>query len=248
MKVGRPVKLTGHSVDVKQFENINTKEVAYFLGFLWADGSIYHRGYQYRIEIEIAKSDGVVLSELLSSIGHWNVQTRRRKVSKQPSMKFSCNNRFLYQFLYDTDYGYKSTKPPSKILDKIPTDVHHYFWRGYLDGDGCIYLTKKLGRVNGIRVNFWGTYRQDWTALRTLCASMNINVALYKYDRIIRGKHQRSSTIYILGSDGRKKLLDYIFQGEPIGLTRKMMKYQCFRDGQPQPASEDSVPDAPPPM
>lgn len=239
MKIGRPLKLTGHTIDVKQFENITTNEVAYVLGFLWADGSIYHKDYQYRIEIEIAKSDADVLYNTFFCLGKWNIQTRRRKRAKQASVKFGCNNRFLYQFLRDMEYDNKSVKSPTKILSRIPTKLHHYFWRGYLDGDGCIYLTKKNGRVNGIRVNFWGTYQQDWTDLRLLCTSLGVNVTTYKYDRIVRGKHQKSSSLYILGKDGRKTFLNYIFQGEPIGLTRKMLKYHLFRDGQPAPISVD---------
>jgi len=46
------------------------------------------------------------------------------------------------ELLVDNDYKLKSYNSADKILSKIPNSLHHYFFRGLIDGDGCFYLNK----------------------------------------------------------------------------------------------------------
>lgn len=232
-KRGRPIKISGFSIDPNQFYVVDKKETAYFLGFLWADGSVRKSGYSNRVEIEIKEPDAISVKNHFMKLGKWNMQIRKRsqKVSKYNSVKFCCNNRPLTDHLIKFDYKTKSTSSPTKILSTIPEKLKNYFWRGYLDGDGCIYLTKNRNskKINGLRINFWGTHNQDWSDLIELCNKMKCPYTIYKYKRKTKlGKIHKSSTLYINNPESRKLFLDYIYSGEKIGLKRKRSKYESY--------------------
>jgi len=83
----------------------------------------------------------VQLLDIFNSTGKWRYYNISRNQWK-PILSAVVNNRLLYEFLVDNDYKLKSYNSADKILSKIPNSLHHYFFRGLIDGDGCFYLNK----------------------------------------------------------------------------------------------------------
>lgn len=137
---------TNQSINVNKFLNIESKEIAYFLGYFWADGYIHHyisNGIKsWRIAMEIVTTDAKTIIDIMMSIGKWSKQVRQRKHWKETTT-FVTNNEYLYKFLEDNDYKSKSMSEPSKILKLIPKELQPYFWKGLIDGDGSLNVTEK---------------------------------------------------------------------------------------------------------
>ena len=87
------------NVNVNQFLNINTKELSYFLGFLWADGWINEINSNKNVAIKINKDDADVLLKPFSKLGKWNVHTYKTKW--KDSTTIITNNHAIYDFLYE---------------------------------------------------------------------------------------------------------------------------------------------------
>lgn len=213
-------KWTGFRVPHESIMNPSTKEVAYFLGFLWADGFLVTTSGHREVGIEIISSDAIHLLPILTSLGSWRIRERHRKrngVSCKPITSFLTSNRFLVDYLISKGYQSKSSGSPDAILDTIPVDLRHYFWRGLFDGDGNLYVPDTASKI---RLTFGGPFDQDWHALEILFASLGIKWCISRR----KLKQSRCSSIHVWRRHDLISFLDYIYQGEPMGFPRKLFK------------------------
>ena len=126
------------NVNIEQFLDVQTKEVAYILGYWWADAYILlKRG---EIRFEIAADDMNTIKQVMDSLGKWVYSSRKRKENTVTVTTAVTSNRKLCQLLEKYDYCDKSRVSADKIISKIPLELRHYFFRGLVDGDGCIYV------------------------------------------------------------------------------------------------------------
>ena len=185
------------AVNVDKFFNITDPEVVYFLGFFWADGNIINyisKDIEYnQIRLEINTDDAVDIMPIIKRIGDWSMRTRKRKNWKEQTI-ISTNNRPLFKFLKDNDYGIKSCTSPTKILNKIPPDARVYFWRGFFDGDGCISFSTTYRYIS-----FCGSYVQNWSDLKKVLRFLKIQYGVYKS---IEKSGNRCSKVTIQNKDG----------------------------------------------
>jgi hypothetical protein len=201
------------NVNIEQFISIKKPEIAYLLGFLWADGYITRN----EIRLEIVKKDMTDIKKVLDSIGTWTYSDRQRK-NWQVVTRATTSNKKLMLFLKENDYDKKSYVSADKILSKIPDELKHYWFRGLIDGDGNIYPPKK-------RISISGSYDQNWFFIIDLCSMMDANCNIYKIDKI-----NKSSVIEINGTNGCK-FGEFIYSGLIFGLSRKYKKYLEMKNG-----------------
>jgi hypothetical protein len=201
-------------VNIEHFLNIDKPEVAYLLGFLWADGYVVRN----EVRLEIVKTDMDNIKHILDSIGTWIYSDRQRKNWKMVSRAITSNKR-LVEFLKDHDYGAKSKVSADKILTKIPNELKHYFFRGLVDGDGCI-------ETNRIRSSISGTFEQDWTYIYQLCHELDIIPKNYRY----KNKELHSHSVIDFNGVNAIKFCDYIYSDKLFGLTRKYNSYLKMKE------------------
>lgn len=236
LKLKLPVELKNSLQSIKPekcninpnlFLNITTKEIAYLLGLIWADGFLNpsKNGRNSNLGFVMVKEDIEIIKPMLDSIGKWNYYERKQPVDTwKPSINVITNNKRILNFLIEHDYGIKSQASADKILSKIPDNLKHYFFRGLIDGDGCFYhyIPKKGSTLRQFALT--STYEQDWSYFEKLCESLDIK---YKIKRTTNNKSS-SSVIRITNKDGIKRLGNYIytnFDSDNIGLIRKNLKY-----------------------
>lgn len=202
------------------FTNIQTAEVAYLLGFIYADGCIDKESSgKVRITMTIVATDFLEIYSTIKKTGNWNVSNINIK-NRKPAMKMNINNRNLWQFLSDNDYEIKSGASADKILSKIPDHLKHYWWRGYFDGDGWFNYKKNYKYSFG----FSACYEQNWGFVKNLLEKLNIK---YSYNKRIK-KSGKDSSINVYSIDGVIKFGNYIYKNyheDKIGLTRKYIKW-----------------------
>lgn len=227
-KNGREKHPSMQKINPEQFWNITTKEVAYFLGYLWADGYINYRKNKtcnnYKIALEIKSIDAVDILPIFNFLGVWAISTRKRKNTWEETTTISTNSKDLYIFLKDNNYNIKSIAEPTLILEKIPKHLRAYWWRGYFDGDGSISFGSYPARWKAI--GFSAVLDCEWIEVKSLLSELNITkYNINKYVHKI--KNHTSSKFTIQNKKEIIKFINFLLKSE-IGLYRKTKKLNDF--------------------
>lgn len=216
-------------VNVEHFKDIKTKEIAYFLGYFWADGYVNKKksnNHNRAISLNIAKEDADAIKPILDSIGDWNYYHVDKRTEKHKDMTYisTCNYR-ISDFLTEHDFTEKSSVSADKIISKIPIELRPLFFRGLIDGDGYVRFDPKYySRL----ITITSTIEQDWSYMEDVMKSLNIKYAIYKHT----GKKGAYSIISVNGDNALKfgNYLYHSYEEDKIGLPRKYLKYKEMID------------------
>lgn len=195
-----------------RFEDKMTKELAYFLGFFWADGA--NNGTS--LVIEIVREDGEVLRDTFKEVFPFSESFRERD-NRKPQMTFRVNDPKVGNLLKSLGKYPKSVENHEKIYNYInDKDLWIYFLRGLIDGDGNFYINEKekYGQFT-----LASSFNQDWTFL--LQNLKDFNPKITQTSR----KNGDSSVLRITGRENIVNFINYLKYPEcSIGLTRKQKK------------------------
>lgn len=130
------------------FELINTPNKAYLLGFITADGAITGK-CNSSCSIEIHEKDVELILFAQKEISPEATITNCYYKEKR-NKKISFNSKKLCQDL--EKYGIVPNK--SKIIKRVPIELIPqnllcYYFRGLIDGDGCIHKDGKISIYSG---------------------------------------------------------------------------------------------------
>lgn len=137
---GNSKRLKMHTLDVNYFNNIDTANKAYVLGFIYADGCNTRKGLQ----IGLHEKDKEVLDFIKSELKISNSLRHIKPYKENWSYKWELTTCSIELSNALTNVGC----PPAKSLilkfpDFISDDLIPHFIRGYFDGDGSISLCNK---------------------------------------------------------------------------------------------------------
>lgn len=190
-----------------------TKELAYWLGFFWADGTVSEDG---SIVIEIIREDGEQLKPLFDSIFPFSINYRERQ-GRRPQMSFRACNKKVKELLNSLGKYPKSFESHEKIFSYLNNDeLRIYFLRGLIDGDGNFYInSSKYYAQFTIASNF----NQDWSFLLDYLKEFHPHIC--QSDK----KSGKSSVLRVTGEANLLKLIDFLhYKNTSIGLQRKANK------------------------
>lgn len=203
-------------LDLKNPANI------YLLGLFWADGYL-SKGKSFSIELTLKDFDDLKHLFLVGKLT-FRQRTQNEKNFGNPLGCCRINDRQICSFLKENDFQIKSKTSPDKLLSLIDENLHHYFYRGYFDGDGCLYIKTRN------ELAFWSSIDQDWNFILSLYKKLDIQTyKILKYSRK-NGTH-KSSCLVVRQAKLIKKFCDYIYSErnlDKLGLTRKYEKYLSF--------------------
>ena len=203
------------------FENIDSADKAYWLGFLYADGYISKNG---EIRINLMKEDEQHLYKFLAAIDAINntIKYSRKLTETKIYEQAYCNLRDIKMVNDLADKGCVNNK--SLILkfpyNKLRSDLYSHFIRGYIDGDGSInYTCFGNAKTPNYRLSIAGT-EDMLTAIKNILNKNNLALE----DR---------KTFYCLTICGNKQLegiFNYVYQDsyDAIELSRKRQIYNNF--------------------
>lgn len=195
------------------------KETAYCLGFIWADGYLWSKPskHQYKVMIEIIKTDYDILLPIFL-LYHKGGTTYRHRPNRQPQGRFEFSHKKHFEQLVQWGYLSKSIQSPS--LNHIPKNVLHYWWRGYIDGDGCYYKHS----TNSLKqFTIGSSYEQDWSTTQDWLRLLHVK---YSVSRRIHS-NSKSSIIRVCSKKGITSIFEYVYPNrifDGIGLRRKYDK------------------------
>lgn len=198
---------TNKQLNENYFQEIDSIEKAYYLGFIFADGNIYKPkkgSHSWKLSIEIHEKDKEILESF--TIGN--------KINYNPKHNsvYMCiiSNKICTDLM---KYNITPNKSLTCIFPIIPQQFISHFIRGYFDGDGCISLNKSN---NGKRVIIVGTE----LFLKDILYHSNIKGTVKKHG---------TANIFELRIYKKKDITDfsdYIYQNHNnILLKRKFSKF-----------------------
>lgn len=202
-----------YNVDESYFEEIDSENKAYWLGFIAADGCIVNGS----LEIGLAAKDKEHLVKFLKDLK----SDARIRLGSKNIYKISISRLKLVNDL--TSHGITERKSLTlKPLIGIPESLYHHYIRGYFDGDGCISksLDKKYNRLI-FGINILGTIDflsdiHSWIKARIPTKSKIFS--RYNYYGVTYG-----------GNKTALKIMDLLYQDATIFLDRKHQRYLELR-------------------
>ena len=199
-------------INERIFQNIDTEEKAYWLGFLYADGFI-SKGSRNDIELSLCLNDVCHLEKFKEFIGFDG-----KLIIDEYRCRISFKNKNMKKDLID-----KGCTPQKSLTIKfpsynvVPKKLIRHFIRGYFDGDGSISCTDKTHSLCVL-----GTLNM----MEHICYESGIPRKIYI------SKSPNNSTYRILLDDKRDSLifLHYLYDDCEIYLDRKYNKYKLLID------------------
>lgn len=198
---------------LKIFETIDTEEKAYWLGFLYADGSVGSK--DNRIELGLAEKDLKQIEKFRDFIGVMN------KISYRPQTK---SYRYSFKSIpCKVDLIKQGCVPKKSLILKFPTEEQvpknliRHFIRGYFDGDGWFTNTEECFQVGII-----GT--EDF--IKGFLDSIEIQ---NKNNKIFDVHRENGAKRYVFGAyQDVLNFLNWIYKDSNVYLDRKYKHYLDF--------------------
>ncbi len=132
-----------------------TPQMAYVLGFIYADGTVEDCRLSSRAcYVGFTNTDKNLLLKIRTLLeSNHHIETRKSGPRIIKGKEFFCKdcytlrigNKIMYQDLIDL--GLCPRKSLVIEVPNIPGDLFKYFLRGYFDGDGCIHVEKNKLRL-----------------------------------------------------------------------------------------------------
>lgn len=198
---------------LKIFETIDTEEKAYWLGFLYADGSVGSK--EHKIELGLAEQDLKQIEKFRDFIGIMNKISYR---STTKSYRYSFRSESCKEDLI------KQGCVPKKSLilnfpteNQVPKNLIRHFIRGYFDGDGWFTNTDSCFQIGII-----GT--EDFIK------GFLDNIEIYNKENKIFDVHRKDGAKrYVFGAyTDVLNFLNWIYKDATIYLDRKYEHYLDF--------------------
>ena len=221
------IKIVNYQNIVKFNENIfdciDTEEKAYWLGFIFADGYISSKRYNF--ELSLSSKDQNHLIKFNKFMGHKlnNIKFGKSILNEKVfyKVKWIVRNKHLWNIL--NSYG---CTPRKSLTLKFPNikifkskDLIRHFIRGYFDGDGCISFSNK--DHTKIFCNILGTEQ----FLNVLQNYIPFNHRALGYNN--NDKMSKTRTISFSYKTANN-FLNYLYKDSIIFLDRKYNKFLTF--------------------
>ena len=221
------------------FDNIDTEEKAYWLGFIYADGYIdsspikddQKSYYSFNISLQIRDWEHLLKFNKFMEHEKINLCTYI-KDSKRPSCRWHVRNKHLWETL--NSYG---CVPQKSLILKFPDQkifknkkLIKNFIHGYFDGDGDLSFNRNMRKNSESfvtpRLGFTGTKTFLEPMAKWLKKELGID---YRWNHDKRHSPQTWHLNY-----NKKEsliLLNYLYGDAKIYLNRKYERYKLLKSG-----------------
>lgn len=215
---GNPYKIRKYKLNEHYFDNIDTENKAYWLGFIISDGHV--------------SNDGVVIGLCIKDENHLNKFLK--DIESDTKIKYDNKTKSCHISIYSYDLveslrklKLSKNKSRNAVFPKIRIGLIRHLMRGMIDGDGSISITKNKYK-KGIHPNF---------AIK-MCGTENI-VNKFQYYittklKIDPSKIKKSDTGFCQigwgGNNKTFKIIDWLYKDANIYLDRKYERYMRLKN------------------
>ena len=203
------------------FDIIDNEEKAYFLGLLFADGCNFEKNCTVSIQLQ-ARDIDILEKFKLALLAEQPINARHtspKSKIKFKSYRLDLSDQYFSKCL--SKHGMVQNK--SLILEwplvEIPDNLLRHFVRGFIDGDGSLFITKsrpsKFGKRVGIQI--CGTLKFLTTMSANIKRVMSINGHIHKRGAIYELKIDRRNDV--------REIITWLYSDCSTYLDRKYSKH-----------------------
>ena len=196
---------TKYYVNEDFFENIDTEEKAYVLGFWAADGWMHVRA----LFIAVSEEDLeflTMIKNIIPTDAPIVTKTKKSEFNRKRLSILSLARKKMYQDIQKL--GYTDQKAENMVFPDIPKKLYKHFIRGFWDGDG--YIGERQFSVVGKNQLFFRTLQN--IIFEETGAKLNFG--------LLRGTYPR-----LTGAKKHKDAIRWIYSDSSIHLDRKYNKF-----------------------
>jgi hypothetical protein len=209
-----------YSFNENFFETIDSPEKAYIIGFIIADGSLNEK--RVSLKISIHNKDKEILNRI-----NIIMESDKKIYERFNRNGFSSNGTPLCELVFTSPkitsdlikLGIRSNKTFNCEIPKIKQHLLSHFWRGMLDGDGHISISKRGKCTPSLETGICGNIHM-MNALSEYMTSLGIINKITKDKSIFRVRICAMRAL---------KFLDYLYENDTISLIRKKEKYLHYK-------------------
>lgn len=222
--------------DYNYFENINSPDKAYFLGFLAADGNVFKRNNktnsQSIIKLSLQKTDKNILEIFKLYIDS------QKPLSESKRESSYVNYISILELVSDKmandlkKYNIVENKTYSYEIVELKQELMSHFFRGYFDGDGSISCTNnKYHTPSSYNISIVGFVHN----LSKMQNYLNNNTEIKSSIVLDKRNAQNNKSDLPFGNlifpniENKYKFINYIYQDrQDLYLPRKRYLAECF--------------------
>lgn len=221
LKINRlGLKKSKYHYNQDYFENIDSEDKAYWLGFIYADGCVYiGENNSAELHIKLQEKDIDHLKKFNKCIDG-NIEIKKFKdVCNLNNKIYDCCSIRIYSIKMCRDlisHGAYKNKTFLLNMPNLKKELIKDFIRGYFDGDGCISMNSNKRKT--IRIKFTSGCIEFLTQLREYLYLNDIKSYINKE------KNQNTYNLNIGGIKNCDELWNLMYKGANIYLNRKYIK------------------------
>lgn len=216
-----------YEYDHSYFNEINTQDKAYWLGFFYADGCVSisekNNSRSYEACIKLKATDDAHLRKFNKCIGgNVDLTYEQHKCSFNDKDTSSVSIRLFSKEIVNGLIQHGCV-PNKTFIIKFPTlrdDLVPHFIRGFFDGDGC--FCRDSSNRKSAAINFCSASREFLESIRSIIYVHGI--CSYITDE----KNRTTYRLYVRGLENCDKMLEYMYSDAIIYLDRKYYKALNF--------------------
>jgi len=205
-----------HVLDETVFNQIDTEEKAYWLGFLYADGCVYASKKGRMFHLTISDKDLEHIAKF-KSIFHTTIPLHHF-VKKKHTGLFVWSKRIYEDLIKLGCHSQKSMTLAWPTESQVPKEMMRHFLRGFFDGDGSVTFNKKNSRCEARIISCLG-FCESYE--KYLCEVLGVRKCYHGkmlYSKV--GNHPYT-TRGIGSQDALRKFYDHLYTDAKIFLDRK---------------------------
>ena len=204
------------------FQQIDNSDSAYWLGFLYADGSI--RKDRNEITLDLQAQDLQAIKDFHNFCGNKN-SIREHKINRNGKSYLSYVSGFSSAKVKENLIALGCVPKKSLVLEfpneeQVPQKYIYDFVRGYIDGDGYIQYDFEKYR-----------YRIVIAGTRDFLSGLMKRLGLFEYCSINRDNRSNIYMLTISNKENVFNLLEKLYEGSKYHLQRKFEIYEKAKLG-----------------
>lgn len=213
-------------IDKNIFENIDTEEKAYWLGFIAADGCVTNggkHGRQFDLRVNLGNEDYKHLIALQKFIKtNKPIQSITKLHKKNQKYYYSCLLRICSKKIV-TDLITHSVVPAKSKIIKFPCineSLQRHYIRGLFDGDGSWSKSRTQLQFSIVGANF--------EFLKNVSKTISTQTGLCE-NKITCDKKTGVFRVNWNGNNNCEKIFDWVYKDVTVFLDRKFEKSKCLK-------------------
>lgn len=206
--------------DKNYFDQIDSREKAYFLGLIYADGYIVNGPHSSELGIELNEGDRYILERFSEELGGVHqVDNRSREISFNGYTYISHTSFvrvYSKKIAQDLEKHGVTTNKTSSEEFPIVEEFFFDFLRGFFDGDGCFYVGDSNMQISFTNSNsIFLQFLREEIERRIGCSG-----------KLYTEKERKHRLVYFKKND-EELILRELYRDTNLYLSRKYQHYQA---------------------